>query len=355
MHTGLYEQVLDGTYNEPVAIVNRARVLDDATFADGLTVTAPADVAVAVDASVFVDGPLHVIGFEDDNVAIGLDPLASPSAYWGAIVCSDDASVAYASITRADIALSFVSGSDGEVTHCTLTDNEIGLNANECSPELSDNYIADNICGISADGSSANPVLRRNKIWSNECGIGFFNDAAADMEPCGSSCGSGCADANSIKLNDPWQIFNDNGPTINAECNYWGGTPQKAKFYGLTDYNPYLGSDPLPAIVFDLPAATQASGLPKVYHLAPNYPNPFNPTTTIAFDVPAPGGEVRIRIFDVRGKLVSTLANEHRAAGQHSVTWQGTDRRGSPVASGVYFVDMVAPQFHSTRKMLLLK
>jgi hypothetical protein len=88
--------------------------------------------------------------------------------------------------------------------------------------------------------------------------------------------------------------------------------------------------------------------------LAQNYPNPFNPQTTIAFSIKA-RGHVALSVYDVGGRLVRELANEVRAAGAHTVTWDGRDGSGEPAASGVYFYRLTSPGFSQTRKMVLLK
>jgi hypothetical protein len=84
-------------------------------------------------------------------------------------------------------------------------------------------------------------------------------------------------------------------------------------------------------------------------------PNPFNPTTRIRYDVPARGGKVTLRIYDVEGRLVRTLVNEHQSPGQKIATWHGRNAQGQSVATGVYFYRMTAPGFEMTRKMILLK
>jgi hypothetical protein len=88
--------------------------------------------------------------------------------------------------------------------------------------------------------------------------------------------------------------------------------------------------------------------------LAQNYPNPFNPSTTVAFSL-AQTVDVSLAIYDVTGRLVRTLVNESRPAGNHKVTWNGLDDLGSRVASGVYFYRMRAGSFVATNKMLLMK
>jgi len=91
------------------------------------------------------------------------------------------------------------------------------------------------------------------------------------------------------------------------------------------------------------------------FRLHQNIPNPFNPTTTIAYDIPAGGAFVEIAIYDARGKKVRTVIAQDVGEGRHEARWEGTDNRGARVASGVYFYRMRAGSFTSTRKLVLLK
>jgi hypothetical protein len=99
----------------------------------------------------------------------------------------------------------------------------------------------------------------------------------------------------------------------------------------------------------------EVHGLPTAFGLGQNFPNPFNPSTVIRYDVPAGGGAVNLRIYDVGGRLVRTLVDGFEAAGRKSVAWHGKNNRGELVATGVYFYRMTAPGFERTRKMVLLK
>jgi hypothetical protein len=96
-------------------------------------------------------------------------------------------------------------------------------------------------------------------------------------------------------------------------------------------------------------------GTPRAFALHANVPNPFNPITTIHYDVPAPGADVTISIYDVSGRLIRSLVKEHRGAGTWSAQWNGENDRGQGVASGVYFYRMRAGEFVETKKMMLLK
>ncbi|MCI0452361.1 MAG: T9SS type A sorting domain-containing protein [Candidatus Latescibacteria bacterium] len=84
------------------------------------------------------------------------------------------------------------------------------------------------------------------------------------------------------------------------------------------------------------------------------YPNPFNPTTTLAFNI-ATAGDVSIRVYNVRGEHVATLHSGWMGAGAHSVNWDGVNHRGERAASGVYLVELRAPDGTRHAKMNLLK
>ncbi|MCI0452627.1 MAG: T9SS type A sorting domain-containing protein [Candidatus Latescibacteria bacterium] len=100
---------------------------------------------------------------------------------------------------------------------------------------------------------------------------------------------------------------------------------------------------------------TNVGGVPGTLALAQNVPNPFNPATTIAYDVPAGGAHVTIAIYDVTGRAVRTLIDGRHPAGTHRVVWDGRNASGTPVASGVYLYRMTSGTFVQTRRMVLLK
>jgi len=93
---------------------------------------------------------------------------------------------------------------------------------------------------------------------------------------------------------------------------------------------------------------------PEVPQLDQNYPNPFNPTTVIQFGLPA-AVKARLRVYNVAGRLVRTLVDGTLDAGSHRIAWDGTDDRGVPVASGVYFYRLETDVGNIARKMILLR
>ncbi len=94
--------------------------------------------------------------------------------------------------------------------------------------------------------------------------------------------------------------------------------------------------------------------IPTAYRLAQNFPNPFNPATTIKFDMKEKG-LVSLKVYNVAGQLVRTLVDGVQDAGTYSIAWDGRNNGGSDVATGVYFYKMETNGFSSTKKMVMLR
>ena len=94
--------------------------------------------------------------------------------------------------------------------------------------------------------------------------------------------------------------------------------------------------------------------IPKSFSLSQNYPNPFNPTTRIKFDIPANVkngvSNVQIIIYDVSGRLITTLVNKQMKPGSYEAEWNAFNN-----ASGIYFYKLTAGDFSDTKKMMLVK
>jgi hypothetical protein len=101
-------------------------------------------------------------------------------------------------------------------------------------------------------------------------------------------------------------------------------------------------------------STTGVGDTPSVTTLGQNYPNPFNPETSIPFTL-AREGRVVLQVFDANGRLVATLLDENRSAGQHVAHWNGRDARGRVSSSGVYFARLETRGSEQTRKLVLLK
>jgi len=90
------------------------------------------------------------------------------------------------------------------------------------------------------------------------------------------------------------------------------------------------------------------------FKLHDNYPNPFNPTTTIKFDIPA-RAKVQLMVYDMLGNKIKTIVNEKRSAGTYDVQWDGTNEMGVAVSSGVYFYKLSTDNHVATKKMMFIK
>jgi len=96
------------------------------------------------------------------------------------------------------------------------------------------------------------------------------------------------------------------------------------------------------------------TAVPKELTLAGNYPNPFNPTTTIRFGLPE-SQHVEINVYSITGELVNTLINDYLSEGYHQVVWDGANKQGSKVGTGIYIYEMRTKNKRLIRKMLLAK
>ena len=105
------------------------------------------------------------------------------------------------------------------------------------------------------------------------------------------------------------------------------------------------------------PAAAKAvlQTQPEAFSLADNFPNPFNPTTTIKYAL-SQAADVELTVYNVVGQPVRTLVAEHQSAGRYAVEWDATDDSGHSLSSGMYFYHLEAGgEFREIKKMLLLK
>ncbi len=89
-------------------------------------------------------------------------------------------------------------------------------------------------------------------------------------------------------------------------------------------------------------------------HIFLNYPNPFNPTTTINYSLKE-NAKVSLNIYNIKGQKVKQLVSDQLSAGEHSVVWNGTDYNGKSVSSGIYFYKLKTRNYEKTKKMVLLK
>jgi hypothetical protein len=106
--------------------------------------------------------------------------------------------------------------------------------------------------------------------------------------------------------------------------------------------------------VVEVPVGSGGILIPAVTSLNGNYPNPFNPTTTIKFGLHE-AQSVVLNVYNIKGEKVRSLVNEELEAGYHDIVWDGKDDSGKTASSGVYFYKMKASKYVSTKKMIMMK
>jgi len=119
--------------------------------------------------------------------------------------------------------------------------------------------------------------------------------------------------------------------------------------------NPTEGNRPKLTVIYTPTTSVSSEILaPSDFVLHQNYPNPFNPSTTINFRL-AKSGLVTLKIFDLSGRGIKTLIEGPRDAGVHTVTWDGTNQSGQPIASGIYVYRLQADEFSQAAKMMFIQ
>jgi hypothetical protein len=210
---------------------------------------------------------------------------------------------------------------------------------------------------------ASNPVVRWNRLtdykWSFEVvrSPGYIPDLGDTNTSDGNNC---TYTADSLVAYYVYTgLAMGNPGHVRAQNNWWGfasaDSSDSSKFWMPTeiDWIPYLTSDPYGGRGR---ADGNAPDSPIVfaYMLSHNFPNPFNPITTVRYGLAQPG-RVTVRIYDIAGRLVKTLVEAEKPAGYYTVPWAGRNDAGQRVASGVYFCRMESGAFRKTRKMVLLK
>jgi inhibitor of cysteine peptidase len=141
----------------------------------------------------------------------------------------------------------------------------------------------------------------------------------------------------------------------------WSGTvvPTKEGFAFTPESREYiyLGTDQPDQDYNGSPttdAAYDELGLPTKHRLHQNYPNPFNPQTSIKFSL-AEKSRVRITIYNLAGQVVRRILDDSKSAGDYTIVWNGKDRDGQQVPSGIYLYRLETDVYNATRKMILIK
>jgi len=143
-------------------------------------------------------------------------------------------------------------------------------------------------------------------------------------------------------LNDTY--YEDDDLEFNTEYFY------RVSYYA-NGWSPY--SEVL-SVTLEQMDVSDGNQLPGTYALHQNYPNPFNPVTNLSYDLPE-DAMVNITIYDMMGKVVTTLVNDQQSAGYKTLQWNATNNGGHPISAGLYIYTIEAGDFSKTRKMILLK
>ena len=139
---------------------------------------------------------------------------------------------------------------------------------------------------------------------------------------------------------------------VNDNCVYVSGCDWVADSVDYTDAFFNSMDDCIETCV--LVSNDESNQLPTAFNLYNNYPNPFNPTTQIRYDLPE-DARVSITIYDLMGRSIKSLVHSNQTAGYHSVRWDATSDMGEGVSAGMYIYTIQAGEFRQTRKMVLLK
>jgi FlgD Ig-like domain/Right handed beta helix region len=144
--------------------------------------------------------------------------------------------------------------------------------------------------------------------------------------------------------------LSENSPCIDAGINYF---EWNEIIFPINDYNG-LAID-IGRYESDYPVFSEQENIPGAKtQLLGNFPNPFNPSTTIKFDI-ANKSDVELAIYNIKGQKVQTLVNGQINAGLHTVIWNGKDQNNQSVASGIYFYKLTSDSRTQTKRMMLLK
>jgi hypothetical protein len=182
-----------------------------------------------------------------------------------------------------------------------------------------------NTCHNNGGGSARNSFGQAVELITGSSNTNFWGPQLASID----SDGDGFT--NGEELQDP------NG--------LWNGGDPPGDFSLVTN----------PGDATDFPVSVnQLADIPNDYQLGNNYPNPFNPTTTITFSIPE-NSDVLLEVYNSLGEKVRMLVNENYSSGTYSARWNGRDDFGREVNSGVYIYRIVAANFVDSKRMILMK
>lgn len=278
-----------------------------------------------------------------------------------------------------------------DILNCDIHDNNFYGISNPGHGLISGCLIYFNLDGIHQSGNSSQPQIIGNTIWGNyRDGFNYWNDNAPTLlDNIFAANGEyGIRERAPGTFVDPiveYNLFWDNGYGNYYDVQTGMVMDTAIEINGMPNAANNLVDDPLicaapnnfhlcadsPAIgagqgggdIGALPVGCPPCGPVAVGDelipgerivLSQNFPNPFNPATTIGFNLPE-AQTVSLTMYSLDGRLVATLVNEPMPAGQHEAVWMGQDDTGRRVAAGTYLYRLQAGVFSETKRMLLLK
>ncbi|MFC1734082.1 FlgD immunoglobulin-like domain containing protein, partial [candidate division KSB1 bacterium] len=262
----------------------------------------------------------------DTTWSITVDEILSEADEPIIVTLPEDVSSFTVNFTNnASISLNFTSG---DIANSPLTIKQIS-SITESFPDVPDFENAVNYYDISLDVESFEAELTFGYDESMVTGMGISEDSLAIS----------FYDSTDVR----GYIWHSLPATIDKDNNTVTVTTEHLSLWAITSKEEGLITD----------VETQSS-IASEYALFQNYPNPFNPETTIRFELPRLF-DVSIRVYDILGREVKTLMSQRIPAGQHSVTWDGTNNFRHRVSSGMYIYKLQAGEYSAVKKMLFIK
>ncbi len=318
----------------------------------------PSSIEITINGSLEVDGSLFR--------PVTLRPmLPTGMGDWFGVYLlpgSGGGTITHATVTNANIGI--MSAVPITVNSSAFTDNFSGLSLSGCTGTIDNSYFADNMMGLQC--AAADPVVSNSSFIENSTGV-----YASGNPILGQIVGETLIGGYNRFYNNAYHINNCNPSPVYAQQNYWfiPTCPPSYKFIGDVICEPPLPTDPLNPggggdkrkWPHDPPAGSswgeesRPQDFAEQFKLVNAYPNPFNPSISISYSVPAGGGVVRISIYDVEGRKLTDLVDGFKNSGTHETRWDGHDRNGARVSSGIYFVKMIAGNYTNAKKIVMLK
>jgi hypothetical protein len=247
-------------------------------------------------------------------------------------------------------------------------------NASNSSPRLTNNTFAMNLDGGILNSGESNPIIQNTIMWADSDTLNAYPEIRnqSSSRPTisssliGGSYGSGPGWNLSLGV--------DAGGNIDADPQFLN---QLSGDLHLGALSPALdmgdGNIPLPLVDFDFRSRVVGNQVDRGAYeyqeisssveqefvstragLRSIRPNPFNATTTILYSLPN-DAHASIRVYDIRGRLMATLLEQYKKAGQYEIHWRGRDDNNTPLATGMYFIQFQSGAERESQKVLLLK